>query len=145
MTEAQAVEAMLEHWENGWEGLHPEDPDDPDHVKVVYDNEAAVGVPLWARVTIIETLRQQTTSGPKGTRRFEVRGRIAVQLFAEVDQGSGPITALSDDVRTVLQGQTIAVGSEEIALFETVGAAITTDARWAMRLIATTYLYQCIG
>ena len=145
MTEAQALEAIEEFWEAGWELLHPEDPNDPDHVPFTLGNEAATGVALWARVTILHSTRVQTTIGPPGTRRYEVRGRVAVQLFADVDHGDKPLAELADDVRTVLQGKAIAVGSENINLFEAATTPNDTDGRWNQCTVSTAFLYQALG
>lgn len=110
MTEAQAVEAIQEAWEAGWEALHPADPNDPDHVPYVFDNEAAPTEATWARVAIVPTVRDQTSLGPPGSRRYEQRGQIAVQLFGPVDAGRGPLVTLADDVRTVLEGKSLGGG-----------------------------------
>lgn len=136
---------MLDAWEDRWLVLHPAETTDPDYVPYVFDNEAATGVTRWARVTVVETSRLQTTSGPIGSRRFEVRGRIAVQLFADVDQGALELAELADDVREILQGKAIAVGNQEIALFESQSNPATTDGRWFMKLVTTSYLYTQIG
>lgn len=141
MTEAQATEAILEAWEDGWGELHPNDPLDPDYVPFTLDNEAFTAVPNWVRVTIVNTVRTQTTSGPKGTRRFEQRGRIAVQLFASVDAGSKPIAELADDVREVFEGEAIVVAGQEIALFEAESRPIPTDGAWNMALVTIGYCY----
>lgn len=144
VTEAQAVEAMLEFWQDGWEALHPDDPIDPDYVPYTLDNEAMAAVTKWARVTIVNTVRTQTTSGPKGTRRYEQRGRIAVQLFGDVDKGSLELVALGDDVRKVLQGQAVVVADQEIALFEANAVPAGTDGRWNMRLVTVGFMYTAI-
>jgi len=93
-------------------------------------------------------VRQQTTSGPNGTRRVEQRGRLAVQLFADVDQGGLDLAGLADDVRKVLEGKAITVldedtgATEQIALFETSSSPAPTDGRWTMGIAVTTFLYQ---
>lgn len=143
MTEAQALEAMLEFWEDGWGELHPDDPNDPDYVPFTLDNEAFTALSKWVRVTIVETTRVQTTSGPPGSIREEVRGRIAVQVFSDIDKGPLESAQLADDVRTALAGAAITVGQQQIALFEgQPGGPPTTDGRWYMRLVQVPYLYQ---
>jgi hypothetical protein len=145
VTEAQALEAILNAWENRWLVLHPADVDDPDYVPYTFDNETFQGVARWVRVTVVNTSRQQTTSGPVGSRRFEQRGRIAVQLFGDVNQGALELAQLSDDVRAILEGQTITVGNQEIALFEGESTTAPTDGRWAMRMVVVGFLYTLIG
>lgn len=137
MTDAQAVKAMLDKWATGWTGLHADIP-------YTLDNENFTGVPTWARVTIVNTVRTQTTVGPKGTRRFEQRGRIAVQLFGDIDKGSLELVALGDDVRSLLQGEAIVVDDQEIALFEAAATPAGTDGRWNMRLVTIPFLYTAI-
>lgn len=150
MTEAEANEAILEAWEDGWESRHPDDPDDPDFVPWTPDNEAFEAVKAFARITIVPTVRLQTTSGPVGTRRYQQRGIIAVQLFCDaspsVDQDGGFTCAeLADDVRRVFEGGAIAVAGQQIALFEGESTGVTTDGRWAMKVVRTGFLYEAIG
>jgi len=139
---------MCDFFENGWLLLHPNDPTDPDYVPIAFDNEAFTAPTSWVRVSVVNTVRQQTTSGPNGTRRVEQRGRLAVQLFADVDQGGLDLAGLADDVRKVLEGKAITVldedtgTTEQIALFETSSSPAPTDGRWTMGIAVTTFLYQ---
>lgn len=144
VTEAQAVEAMLERWEDGWGDLHPDDPTDPDYVPYTLDNEGFDSVDKWARVTIVNTVRGQTTTGPEGTRRYEQRGRIAIQLFSDVDRGPIEMASLCDDVRKVFEGKAIVVAAQEIALFEGASSPLPTNGRWNMSIVSIGFLYTAI-
>ena len=145
VTEAEAVEAIQEWWESGWESLHPSDPNDPQHIPYAYEAEDFGAVAAFATVTIVNTVRQQTTSGPVGSRRFEQRGYIAVQLFTGKGEGVFDIVSLADDVRAVFEGKALVVGDQEIALFEGASGGTTTDARWSMKLVTIPFWYQAIA
>jgi len=125
----------MERWASDWALLHPTD------VPFTLDNEAMIAVTKWARVTIVHTSRQQTTCGPKGSRRYEIRGRIAVQLFVDVDKGAAELAALADDTREVFEGEAIAAAGEEIALFEGATNPIATDGRWNLAVIQFPFVY----
>ena len=135
MTEAQAVEAILETWKAGWDILHPAD------CPVTFENEAFTSVSQWARVTIVHTDRRQMTLGPVGSRRFETRGRVAIQLFADLDQGIGRTATLNGDARAVLEGKTIVVGNENVALFGGATTNLPTDGRWSMSVVNVPFFY----
>ena len=120
MTEAQAVEAIYEAWNAAWPSLHA-------GMEIVYGNEAASAADTWARVTVTPTTRQQITMGPVGSRRYENRGYIAVQLYTPVDKGDALLRGLCDDARSVLEG----IGSSDnVVTFGAVTAHIATDGRW---------------
>lgn len=101
MTEAQAVEAILEAWDAGWTAAHPDVPS-------FYDNESGAAGTSFVRVTVIHTTSQQITMGAIGARRFQRNAQIFVQLFTPIDQGRATISGLADAARSVLEGQTLA-------------------------------------
>ena len=142
MTEAQAVEAMMERWEAGWTQLHPNDPTSPDYVPFALENEKMTAFSRWARVTIIHTTRPQVSMGPPGARRFEARGYIAVQLFCDVDSGAYELAALADDVRKVLESTLIPVtASENVNTYGAPTRTLPTDGRWNMGLVTVPFMY----
>lgn len=142
MTEAEATQAILEAWEDGWDPLHPEDPDDPEHVPYTYDNEVfdtgSLGdLGAWARVSIRHSTGRQATMGSAPSRKFERRGFIMVQLFAPIDQGRTLLSELADDVRTALEG----VRSSELLIHEGVTEESPSDGRWAMSVVTLPFRY----
>lgn len=140
MTEAQAIEAMQEAWVSslsGWPSLHPDVP-------FVLDDEEFQAPATWARFSIVHTVSNQISMGGPGQRRFERRGRIAVQLFGEVNQGSAQLAGFADDVRTLLECKSIIVAPNDYV--RTYAGTTTkpsggTDGRWAMRLVTIPYWY----
>lgn len=141
MTEAQALEAIYGRWKTGWEALHSQVSTDPSYAPYVFDNESFDAVDRWARVSVINTTRIQTTSGPKGTCRVEQRGYIAIQLFGARGKGAGELATLADDVRKVFESEAITVGDQELAVFEGASDRPTTDGRWFMKLVRCGFLY----
>lgn len=136
MTEAQAVEAVFERWTTQWAILHPAD------VPYTLDNEAFTAPDKWARVSMVISTRNQVSLGPPGTRRFETRGNIAVQLFGAVDSGAHELAALCDDVRTVFEGQLIAVtSSDNVNCYAGTTRPVATDGRWFMRLVTIAVMF----
>lgn len=141
MTEAQAVEAIAEAWQDGWELLHPDDPADPDYVPYVYDNEELTAPALWARVTIAHSVAVVGTMGPAGARRFDRRGNIAVQLFGDVNVGRLQLSCLADDVRSVLEAKPILSGSDVLVTFAGTTREGKTDGRWNQSMIVIPFRY----
>lgn len=135
MTEAQAVEAVLEAWKAGWAALHPAD------VPYTEDNEAFTAPTTWARITIVHSFRQQITLGPIGSRRYEHRGQIAVQLFGDIDRGRLQLSTLADDVRKVLEGVAILVGSEALDTYGGTTREQPTDGRWNQSTVVIPFKY----
>jgi hypothetical protein len=137
VTEAQAIEAIYERWQTGWTALHPAD------VPFTFDNEAFEAPTKWARVAVRHTTRPQISLGPPGSRRFEARGYIAVQLFADVNNGRGELAGLADDVRTVLESQLVTgTGSDAVYTYGSATNEVTSDGRWAMSLVLVPFMYH---
>lgn len=116
MTESEAIEAILEHWENQWDDLHVSDPEDPDYVPWCTRNESKttddVGeLGAWVRITINPTTDEQVTMGGVGSRKFHQRGTVMVQIFVavnhivdgEVFDGDEVMLGLVEDVRSVFR------------------------------------------
>jgi hypothetical protein len=138
MTEAEAIEAIKQRWEDGWEALHPADPGDPDHVRYVFEGEPEDAPALWARVTINMTVRNQATMGSEGNRRFDARGVIMVELYGDIGQGETPLVLLCDDVRKVFEGRR--VGSPaEIVMHSGSSRQSTTNGRWLRRMVTVPF------
>jgi hypothetical protein len=143
VTEAQAVEAIYAAWSASWTSLHA-------GMEVVFGNEAQSAADTWIRVTVAPSTRAQGSMGPPGSRRFENRGRIAVQVFVPVDGGDAPLRGLCDDARTALEtaalpqrdgsGNPIA-GGETVVTFGAVTANISTDGRWYFATLLVPFLF----
>jgi hypothetical protein len=145
VTEAEAIEAILEQWETGWELLHPEDPSDPDHVAFTFDNEAALSFDTWVRFSIVHTVRHQATMAPKGSRKFMSQGYIAVQIFVTSNTGTQLAAELADDVRTVLESTETIVAGQPLSIYAGSTTGNTTDGRWLMRVVTLPFTYWAAG
>lgn len=142
MTEAEATQAILEQWEDGWDPLHPEDPSDPEHVPYTYTNEAFTSDALgdlgaWARVTVRHSTANQASMGSAPNRKFDRRGVVIVQLFAPIDAGTLLLAELADDVRTALEGYR----SGELLLHEGATSDIPDDGAWAQKSVTIQFRY----
>ena len=146
-TESQAVEAILQQWEDGWEALHPADDDDPDYVPYSLDNESFDAVARWARVTILHDDRAQHSMGPSGSRRELVTGNIVIQVYADVNEGRGAVSTLCDDVRTAMQlrSLTIAGSVEPVRIFSGATRNETTDGRWRTATVVLSFDYYTMS
>lgn len=130
MTEREAIEAVLQRWNDGWTTLHPEIPWTTRGE--VFSSEAS-----WARISVQHSTAEQTTMGSAPSRKFERRGNIFVQLFVQENQGAGALADLAEDVRDVLEGQrldglTIYAGRTEEA---------PSDGVWAMAAVVLPFRY----
>lgn len=136
MTEAQATTAIFEWWKAQWAILHPSD------VPYTFDNEAFTSVSKWARVALGGFVRNQTSLGPPGTRRYEARGNIGIQLFSDVDKGALELAALADDVRKVYESVLIPVSAgDNVNTYAGSTRPVTTDGRWNMSLVVVPFSF----
>jgi hypothetical protein len=142
VTEREAIEAIYGQWESAWESLHPPSQSDPAHVPFTFRNESyspdALGqLGAWARISVIHTVAEQITFGDVGTRKFERRGNVFVQLFAPVAEGVGTLADLAQDARTCLEGMRL--GELNLKSARTVEG--TEDGRWAMSSVVVEFRY----
>jgi hypothetical protein len=144
MTEAQAITAILTHWEDNWEDLHPADEDDPDHVPWNPENEVAESTEQWVRITVVPTVSDQASMGPVGSRRWARRGQIAVQVFSHANAGMAEISALADDVRSCLEGARISTPGVDEPVCTYAGSTNigATDGVWMMVTVVIPYRYD---
>ena len=142
MTEKQAVDAILQAWQDGWEALHPDDPEDPDYVPYTFNNETFETVATWVRVTIVPMVSNQASLG--AVRRWARTGEIAVQIFARPNEGLGTIAILADDVRTVLEGQSIHTAGvdEPVCTYAGSSGSPSNDGAWQQLLVRVPYRYD---
>ena len=132
MTEAEAIEAITQRWIDAWPGLQPAVP-------YTFTNEAFDAVDNWARVTVLHTSRVQVTAGAAGSRKFEVTGRIQVQLFGSLDVGERSLALMAGHVRTVLEGRRI---GDDVVTHAAASRETTTDGRWAMKIVSVPFRYH---
>lgn len=142
MTEREAIEAIYEQFESGWEALHPASPTDPAYVPFCFRNEAfltdALGaLGAWARLVVNHTTGEQASMGSVGARKFERYGNVMVQLFAPVGSGVGTLADLAEDARTVLEG--IRLGA--LALHAGRTQEAPDDGAWAMSVVVFEFRY----
>lgn len=142
MTEVQAIEAIYEQWEAGWQALHPALQSDPQYVPFAFKGEhftpdqlGALGA--WARVSVAHTSAAQITFGSSGTRKFERRGNVFVQLFAPVGAGVGLLARLASDARTVLEG--VRIG--ELNLHAARTEEMPDESQWASSTVVVEFRY----
>jgi hypothetical protein len=144
MTEAEAVEAILQHWETAWEALHPADEEDPDHVPWFADNERKEAAASWVRITVVPTISNQATMGSEGARRWARRGQIGVQIFVRPDAGPGPMASLADDVRACLEGVRISTPGvdEPVCTYAGSTGSTSTNGAWSMTVVTVPFRYD---
>jgi hypothetical protein len=137
VTEAQAIEAILQAWRTGWEAAQP-------GVFWTTTNETGASEATWARVTVRPTSSVQASMGAPGSRRFHRRGVIAVQLFAPIDAGDATIAGMVDDVRSILEGASFTVSgvAEPVKTFAAESGERQTDGAWTMTSVVASYRYQ---
>jgi hypothetical protein len=117
MTDPEAEEATLQLFKARWETNHPDNVADPAYVPFCTRNESYKPNQLgelgaWARITLIATTSDQVTHGTPA--KIERRGRVMVQLFAEVNKiktdntvldGNATAKQLAEDVLAALEKQ----------------------------------------
>jgi len=74
----------------------------------VFENEDNknfdAGTSPWARVSVRHTVGGQETLGPAGSRIFERRGILLVQLFTPKDSGMQAGAVLANSARAIFEG-----------------------------------------
>lgn len=134
MTEAEAIEALTQHWLDTWPALQPTLAD-----AVVFDNEVLDSLDTWIRVSFVHTIRRQQTMGTEGGRKYESRGNISVQLFGPIDVGVKQLAGFADDVRKVYEGRRLA---DELTTYAGSSREGPSDGRWAMRIVTIPFVYE---
>ncbi len=133
MTEAEAVEALLDGWVAAWPGLNA-------GVPYTFDNESFDKAASYAVINIIHTVSRQASMGTIA--RMERRGYIAVQLFGSVDVGRKVISTLADDVRTVYEKTRFVVGTEAVQTYAGTTNAERADGAWWTCTVTIPFWYQ---
>lgn len=142
MNEREAVEAILEEWADGWDLLHPGNVSDPEYCpwtdqNVDFTTEQLGALGAWARISINHTTRAQVTSGAVGSRKFDTRGQVFVQLFAPVGNSLGRLADLAGDVREVLEGKRLGA----LNLYAGASQPLPDDGTWARSVVVVSFRY----
>lgn len=137
MTEAQAIEAILQHWKTGWTAAQPSVP-------WVTDNEIGDAAASWVRITIQPTASAQATMGRAPQRRWARRGQIAVQVFTPINQGDALAADLADSVRAVLEGERISTSGvdEPVCTYAGSSSPRQSDGVWHMTMVTVPFRYD---
>lgn len=131
MTEAQAIEALTQHWIDTWPGLSA--------VPFTFDNEIADSAASYVRVSFVPTVRAQRTMGTEGGRQFSNRGQVFVSLFGPVNVGVKALYELAAHVRTVYEAQRIA---DEILTYAGSTRRSPSDGVWEMVTVTIPYWFD---
>ncbi len=129
MTDADANEAIEQHWRAGWDAIHGALTVDP--VTDVVEGDLAQSAAEWVRFAIMPIGSQLQTLDAAQRERTAI---IAVQIFTS-HVGTRRATELVDDVRSVLEAQVISSGSERIWTLEASASPGQPDGAWIMRSV----------
>lgn len=58
----------------------------------------------WARLSVLHEQGDDSTLGSPGNRKFNRRGRVLIQVYDSVDQGTRVLDLLADEVRDIFEG-----------------------------------------
>lgn len=124
MTEHQALEAIAEQFATNW-------PAASGNVTYVLDNNALPTTQdTFALLSVKPVTGQWLTMGTKGTRRVERRGIIMVKCWAPANGGVGASAAMMDAARSVFEGVTLSVGTDDLVILQGDTQVVGTDGRW---------------
>jgi len=110
LTRREAINEILGLFQTAWDAVQ-----NPDLVK--YDNVVNDDVPPatqvpWARVALRHTTAEQASlSGASGTRRFERKGILTIQIFEPPGKGLSGATDLPKIIQDAYEGVETANGA----------------------------------
>lgn len=135
MTEKQAHEAIAQRFKTQWATLHPTIP-------IVFSNEIGSSTDEWVRIAFVPALSRQSALG--AVKRWTRTGTIGVQIFSPASAGTARCSELADDVRTVLEGQFLTVGSDESPVVTYAGSSGSplSDGNWFMETVTVPYSHD---
>lgn len=133
MTEEDANEAIAQHWNTGWIAAHG--PLTLDPVTQVHEGAIAESASEWVRFAIVPSLSQLQTLDAQQRERT---GFLTVQIFTS-PIGTRRSSALIDDVRTILEAQTILLAGESIWTHAASAQPGIPDGAWMMRLVTVPF------
>lgn len=130
MTEADANEAIAQHWLTGWTTAHG--PLTLDPVTAVHEGDLAASASEWVRFAIVPGL---STIQTLDANQRERTGLITVQIFTS-PIGTRRASALVDSVRAVLESQVI-----DSAIWTGAASAPpgSETGAWIMRLVTVPF------
>lgn len=142
MTEVQALELIESTFRAGWTAIEP-------LVPLILENESFPSSDEFAMLTTAMLGATQRTTGRAGTRKVMREGWIMVKLWSAVDTGMTRPAQLADEVRGILEMQSLPspiAGDDPVTTKAEVwsrrgGASEGTDGRWYMQLVRVPFYY----
>lgn len=109
-------------------------------VDFTFANEAytAPDDTVWARLTVNHEAGEQDSLGKAGNRKFLRRGRVLVQIYDQVDNGTRTLDTIADATRDIFEGVSFA------GLFFTSADIRETgqDGEWYQTIVDAPFDYQ---
>lgn len=135
MNEAQAHEAIAQHFRSGFLALRPA-------VLLTFTNEILDAADEWVRLTIAPALSQQSALG--AVKRWTRSGTIGVGCFTPANAGTQRASQFADDARTVLEGQFIYRTGDPDPVIVLGGSSGTpvSDGKWLYTLVTFAYSFD---
>jgi len=133
VTEEDANEAISQHWNTGWIAAHG--PLTADPVTAVVEGDLAESAAEWVRFAIIPSVSSIQTLDAQQRQRT---GFLAVQIFTS-PIGTRRSSELVDDVRVILEAQTIVSSGECIWTMAASAAPGIADGAWIMRVVTVPF------
>lgn len=130
MTEADANEAITQHWHTEWDALHGSASGD--EVAYVLEGDAALSASEWVRFAIVPSVSSLQTLDAAQRERTAL---LTVQIFTPPNE-TRRASELVDDVRSVLEAQVISSGSERIWTLAASASPGLNDGAWIMRVVS---------
>ncbi len=139
MTPSEAVNAIVDAWEAGWDESNA-------RTYFLWDalpNPEPVHNRAWCRLTVQHTATVQATlnSSTSGAKRWDREGMVTVQIFAPVSGGSPQLAALAlaELAREILEGRSL---PGNLVLFAAQITEVGTDSVWWQVNVNVQFLYQ---
>jgi hypothetical protein len=104
-TPNEAREIILARFAEVFDALSPAVPYSLDNE--AFTPPAASKTARWVRLTVRETLSQQSTLGPATLRRFDRSGLAAVEIYSPIDAGTQGSDELAEVFRDTFEGVTL--------------------------------------
>lgn len=141
MTETDAVDALTQRWITAFDALNP--LSGIGSVSYCFEGEPTVAPSHWIRVTVLHSSARQVSAGGTGTRRFERRGNVFVQMFADLERGRRDLGVMADAARSVFEGQRVSVvgDDEPIVVYAGQTREVETDGRWVRSSVVFPFVY----
>lgn len=138
-----AREAILSRWIAQWvDSGSPRTPYTFENEKSAPPEavaQAAFGTDTgsWVRLSVRNTYSAQETLGPVGSRKFERRGDIHIQIFVPVDRGTADADTLLGQARAVFEGARFS----GITCYAGTPKEVGVDGRWYQVNVVIQFTY----